>query len=193
MVISCQMGRSMYSNQTDNTLIQIFLPIIQEALISDGFENVTVKQSNQPTQQGLTSNPTVYFFKVSNKRHGYLGRNDFFNGSSQNMNHIESQYYECTFQVSALVLQYPVTPNQFTASDLVNEVASIMQSDNTRAILNSSGVGILRITNFMNPYFIDDKDNYEASPSFDFTLTYQNNRNMLVNTINPFITNVIGV
>ena len=171
------------NNKNDNQLIQIFLPIIQNGLVSDGFNNVIVKQSNQPTQQGINTSPTVYFFKVSSKRYGFLGRYDKWTNSQ--MTHTEVQYMEATFQVSALVLQYPTTPNQYTASDLVYEVSSIMQSDNTRDILNNSGIGILRITDLLNPYFLDDRDQFEASPSFDFVLTYENKRQ----SISPIITN----
>jgi len=160
----------------DNDLIRLFLPIIQAGLIADGFMDVTVKQSNQPTQQGVNSSPTVYFFKVSNKRYGFLGRFDEYNETQGEIVHTESQYYETTFQVSALVRQFPITPNQYTASDLVNEVASILQSDKTLAILNAAGVGILRVIDITNPYFTDDMDQFEASPSFDFTLTYQASR-----------------
>ena len=161
---------------TDNGLIELFLPIIQNGLLADGFTGVTVKQANQPTQQGIPVTPTVYFYKIGNKRYGFLGRWDKWDSVQQKMVHTEAQYYETTFQISALVLQYPVTPGQYTASDLVNEVASVMQSDNTRTILNNSNVGILRVQNISNPYFVDDRDQFEASPSFDFTLLYQNFR-----------------
>ena len=160
--------------KSDNQIIQIFLPIIQDGLVADGFLNVIVKQANQPTQQGVPNTPTVYFFKVSNKRFGYLGRYDKW--VTDHMEHHEVQYMEITFQVSSLVLQYPITPNQYTASDLVNEVASIMQSDNTREILNNNGIGILRVTDISNPYFVDDRDQFEASPFFEFTLTYKDDR-----------------
>jgi hypothetical protein len=176
---------------SDNQLVQLFLPIITAGLIVDGFTNVTVKQSNQPTQQGINTNPTVYFFKVNNKRYGYLGREDVWNGTS--MVHTELQYFETIFQMSALVLQEPKYPALPTASDLVNEVASIMQSDNTRVILNASGVGILRVSEVLNPYFVDDRDNFEASPSFDFTLVYENTRLSTTPIINTFVPNFIAI
>lgn len=177
--------------KTDNQLIQIFLPIIQNGLIEDNFLNVTVKQSNQPTQQGVPKTPVVYFFKVSNKRFGYLGRYDKW--VVDQMVHHEVQYMEITFQISALVLQYPITPNQYTASDLVNEVASIMQSDKTLGILNSNGIGILRITDVTNPYFVDDRDQFEASPSFDFTLVYKNDRVSTSNKIDEYDYKILTV
>ncbi len=180
-------------NKTDNSLIQIFLPIINAGLIADGFTTVTVKQSNQPTMQGINTNPCIYFFKVSNKRYGYLGRYDKWDPNSSSMIHHENQYFESTWQVSALVLQNPNDLTIPTASDLVNEVADIMQSDNCRYILNQSGIGILRITDISNPYFFDDHDNFEASPNFTFTLTYENFRVNTSPIINSFTTNIHGV
>jgi len=161
--------------QTDNMLIQLFLPIIQAGLIADGFNNVVTQQANQPTQQGIPTDPTVYFYKVSNKRYGFLGRFDQWDSNTSTMIHNERQYYETTFRIQALVLQSAKSPT-YTASDLANEVACIMQSDSTLKILNAAGVGILRVTDISNPYFTDDKDNFEALPSFEFTSLYLNDR-----------------
>ncbi len=182
-----------FANVYDNTLIQTFLPIINAQLIVDGFTTVSVKQSNQPTMQGINTNPTCYFFKVAGKRYGYLGRYDAWNSNTSSMVHNESQYYESTWQFAALVLQSPLTPNQFTAADIVDEVASILVSDNSRAILNASGIGLLRISDIVNPYFTDDRDNFEASPSFDVTFTYQNFRIQQDPIINDFTVDVISI
>lgn len=157
----------------DNDLIRLFRPIIQAGLVAQGYSNVDVIQSNQPTQQGIPSTPTVYFFKVGDKRFGFLGREDIWDAPASTMRHVETQYYETTFQVSALVLINPQNTNQYTASDLVNAVAAIMQSDKTRAILNAADVGILRVLSVNNPYFIDDRDQFEAAPFFEFTLVHQ--------------------
>ncbi len=181
------------ANKTDNSLIQVFLPIINNALIDDGFTGVKVMQSNQPTQQGIPTAPTIFFFKVASKRYGYIGRLDEWDADAVEMVHTENQYYESTWQVSALVLQNPATPNQYTASDLVDEVSSIMQSDSTRDILNESGIGILRVQDIVNPYFVDDRDNFEASPSFDFVLTYENFRLSTNPIVSEFNSTIVGV
>ena len=164
------------ANQTDNSLIQIFLPIINDGLIADGFVNIVVQQSSQPTIQGINTKPSIYFSKVGSKRYGFLGRNDLWSVVDEDMVHSEKQYYESSWQVMALVLQSPSTPNQYTASDLVDEVASVMQSDSTRDILSSNGIGILRIQTISNPYFVDDRDNFEASPVLEVTFIYLNTR-----------------
>lgn len=183
----------MFANVYDNTLIQTFLPIINSGLTADGFTTVTVKQANQPTMQGINTNPTCYFFKTHGKRYGYLGRYDAWNSNTSQMVHKESQYYESTWQFSALVLQSPLTPNQYTAADIVDEVASILQSDVSRETLNNSGIGILRISDIVNPYFTDDRDNFEASPNFEVTFTYQNFRVTQDPKIDDFTVDVISI
>lgn len=181
------------SNLTDNSLIQLFLPIIHNQLIVDGFTTTVVKQSNQPTMQGINTVPTVYFFKIGDKRFGFLGRNDVWDSIHSQMVHSESQYIESTWQMASLVLQNPSDLSIPTASDLINEVSSIMQSDKTRDILNASGIGILRITDVRNPYFQDDRDNFEASPNFDITFVYENIRTNLDPIITDFVSQITGV
>lgn len=182
------------SNFTDNSLIQLFLPIIKAGLVADGFTTTVVKQSNQPTQQGIPTAPMVFFTKIYNKRFGFLRREDRWDTLTNSFVHVESQYYETSFQVSALVLQNPSNLSIPTASDLVNEVASIMQSSATLDTLNNAGVGILRITDITNPYFTDDRDNFEASPSFNFVLIYLNERASTSPKITPpILQNIHGV
>lgn len=179
--------------KTDNDVIRVFLPLLNAALAASAFAPVTVVQSYQPTQQGVESDPQVYFFKVGHKRYGFLGRIDQWNEVDQQMEHIESQWIESQWQISALIRQNPATPNQFTAADLVNEVAAIFQSDTIRLALLNEGIGILRIENVSNPYFVDDYENFEASPSFTFTLTYKNTRTTLNPVISEFNNKIIGV
>jgi hypothetical protein len=75
---------------------------------------------------------------------------------------------EATYQLSALNRQ----PDTTTASDLLNSASMIMQGDKFIKALKGSGVGILRITEIRNPYLKDDRDQWQAMPSFDFVLSY---------------------
>ena len=161
---------------TDNQIIQAFLPIINAGLIADGYTGVIVKQAYQPTQQGIQSAPTIYFYKLSDKRYGFLKRYDRWNTNTRQDDHVENQVYETTFQFSALVLQTPPNPSAYTASDLVNEVAAILMSDNARTAMFSAGLQMLRIQEIRNPYFVDDHDQFEASPSFDLVITHNQTR-----------------
>lgn len=175
---------------TDNQLIQLFLPIIQAQLIVDGFTNVIVQQMDQPTQQGIPTTPTVYFQKVYNHRYGWGIAYPKWDTVSQTMVLHEDQWHETSFQVSALYIQNPITPNQFTAADLANEVAYIMQSQKTLIALMAQNVGLLRIENINNPYRQDDRDQFEALPSFDFILTHLESRVSIVRRIRDYVVNL---
>lgn len=170
----------------DNDLARLFIPLINTGLTAVGFAGVSVVQSNQPTQQGTRTAPTVYYFKIGDYRYGFLKREDVWDADLDQMVHSEIQQYETTFQISGLVIQKPTNAYSYTASDLVNEVAAIMQSDLTRNTLMESNVGILRVGDVRNPYFADDKDRFEASPSFDFVLTHLQTRIIIDPVIDSF-------
>lgn len=155
----------------DNELIRLFLPLIKNGLSVD-FPGVIVKQANQPTLQGIETGPTVFFYKIADKRVGFRSSSDEWDETELKEFHTETQQYETTFQISSLVTQDPNNTALFTASDLVNYVAYIMQSANTLKILKESNVGLLRVDNITNEYFSDDRDQFEANPTFTFTLTH---------------------
>lgn len=157
---------------TDNDLIRTFLPLVKNGLAVVPYQDVAVKQNWQPTAQGANTQPTVYFHKLGDKRYGFTGRYDDYNSVTNRFDHSEIQCYETTFQVSTLVRQNPKVTDSFTAADLLNQVAMILNSDTTRFAMASKGVGLLRIIEVPNPYFNDDRDQFEASPSFDFILTH---------------------
>jgi hypothetical protein len=70
-------------------------------------------------------------------------------------------------------MQDPKTPTQYTASDILNLIASILQSDASIAAFQAQGVGVLRVTGVRNPYFLDDRQQNEACPSLDVTFTHK--------------------
>ncbi len=159
----------------DNELIRLFIPIIRSGLQDAGFTDVQIAASYQPTQQSINTASTVFFHKIGDHRYGFVYRNDEWDSENERMVHTEMQQYETTFQVDALVISKPALPS-YTASDLVNEVAAILQSNTAIKELIEHDVGILRITDIRNPYFTDDRDRFEASPSFDFVLTHKQTR-----------------
>lgn len=157
----------------DNQLIQLFRPVILSGLSALGLSNVVVRQSFQPTLQGAESGGVVYFYKLFDYRYGSLGYRDEWDIDNDVMRHVEIQHYETTFQINAMWIQNPSDVNGLTASDLVNIVSQIMQQPSTFELFASNDVGILRITEVGNTYFKDDYNNFEASPSFDFTLSHK--------------------
>lgn len=100
------------------------------------------------------------------------------------MGYTETQQYQSTFQISALVTQDPSNTASLTASDICNYAAYVMQSLPAIQALEAMGVGILKIGQIRNPYFSDDRERWEANPSFDFVLTHK----QIISSVQPVIT-----
>ena len=162
---------------TDNGLFQLLVAGFTALLPARVATPVVVKQKYQPVQQGVKSDPVLYVFKVGDARRGWVQRKDVYDPTADAgrgaFRHLESQWYETTFQVSALSRQDPADPNSITASDLASAGCDIMQSDAMMARLRLSGVGVLRVDAVRNPYFADDAERNEANPSFDFVVTHK--------------------
>jgi hypothetical protein len=157
----------------DNVLITLLINAILAGEASANIPNTPIKQAFQPTSQGVNSGPTAYLYKIGDERVGYVARSDRWDRTNQRMIHTETQQYATTLQISALARQDPALTTQYTASDILNLIASILQSTVTIATLEAQDVGILHINQVRNPYFTDDYQRNEAAPSLDLTLTHQ--------------------
>lgn len=175
------------SSMLDNQLISLVIATIIAGEVNAGIPNTPIAQSFQPRTQGVNSTPTGYMFKVGDRRYGFPERTDVYDSITGADIHTELQVYETTFQMGVLSIQDPTNTAQYTASDIVNLIAHIMQSDATVTALMASNVGILRISDVRNPYFTDDYNRYEAHPSFDFTLTH----NQIITSTTPIINTAI--
>lgn len=156
----------------DNELYKLIFSILRSGFTLRGMD-VSVSQSYQPTQQGTPLKKSVFVHKLYDHRYGHMLRKSEWDLENEVMNTVQSQWYETTFQIDALAIQDPADVDSLTASDLVNTAAQIMQVNSTLETLRAAGVGILRIQDVRNPYFTDDRGRFEASPSFDFTLTHE--------------------
>ncbi len=157
----------------DNQIIPLLIDAIIAGESAANIAGTPVKQAFQPTSQGVNSQPTAYLYKIGDQRVGYVARADKWDAVNSVMVHTETQQYTTTFQISALAQQNPATPTQYTASDILNLIASILQSSVTIATLEAQDVGVLHIGEVRNPYFLDDFQRNEASPSMDVVLAHK--------------------
>ncbi len=169
----------------DNALIAIVISTIIAGESAAGIPGTPIKQAFQPTLQGTNTQPTAYLYKIGDRRVGFVSRSDVW--ETDRMVHTEQQIYETTFQISALATQNPKTPTQYTASDILNLIASILQSSVTIASFEAEGVGIEHISEVRNPYFLDDRQQNEACPSLDFTISHS----QIITTTTPVITETV--
>lgn len=167
---------------------------------NNGSSNIAVKQAYQPTMQGANREPTLYLYKVSDRRHGSPFRRTVFvpegswepspvfdqaqvwSGNDGKAVKVEAQVYETTFQINALVKQDPSKLDGYTASDILNYCAAVLQSEETRTAFRAAGLDFLRISDVRNPYFLSDRGGFEASPSLDFVVIH----NQVLSSSVPF-------
>lgn len=171
----------------DKELTILIIATIKAGLAARGINGVAVMQGNQPTQQGVPTGPMVALYQFPSRRYGWMRRADVWvppvGEVAGYMAHQEVQKMETTFQVTALYPQLPENTGGLTACDLANTVADILQSDAGLAQLRAVNAGIYRVTDIRLTAFVDDRDRFEYSPNFDFTVTHQNERV----TMNPAV------
>lgn len=166
----------------DNQLIALILSTLNQQLVVAGIPGMPIVQANQPTNQGVLQEPAAYLHKVGDHRIGWPEKIYVWNENTQQEENHDRTSYQTMFQISTLATQVAGNVSQLTASDYLNLISYILQSDVTIGILSANGVGILHIGQIANPYFKDDRDRYEASPSLTFTLTH----NQVINTTAPY-------
>lgn len=154
---------------TDNELIAAFIPEISSRMTTYGVP-VIIRQSFQPVGQGAETLPTIYLFKIGDKRIGQPTRVNTYNTGLAQMVDDDVQLVESTFQFTGLVRQ--TDASAATASDVVNIAAMIVGGAEFINAMRLVGAGVLKVGEVRNPYFTDERNQNAASPSFDLTLVY---------------------
>lgn len=156
----------------DNALIDLLATQLEAAVLHGGWSFI-VEQKDQPTQQGVPSEGAVFFQKIQDRPYGSPMIRKVSNFPTMTFTEHNDQWYETTFQISALVTQNPENLTLPTASDVANYVKMYLASRASRMVLMQQNVGILRVTQVRDPAFQNDRERFEYHPNFDLTLTYQ--------------------
>lgn len=166
----------------DNQIIALIISIMRSGLDSIGLNDVLIKQQWQPRQSGIETQDTLYLSKILATRYGFPSRKDVYDESTGQFTHTETIWRTPTFQFSGYALQNPDNVNETTASDITEMAADVMQTSATRLLLLDQNVGIIRITDVRENYFVNERGRYQQNPSFDFVLSY---RFTLTNMVSP--------
>lgn len=158
----------------DNDIWRHLIPVFAAGFVRAGRDDVTVKQGYQPETIGANQGPTLYLAKLFDRRIGHVKRKDEeFNPVTGLITHEERQWYESTFQAMAIYPQIAADETGWTPSDLANIGAAIIQSDEAITALRAVGLGVLRVAEVRNPRFTNERDQFDAAPSFDFILAHE--------------------
>jgi hypothetical protein len=158
--------------KTDNEVWAIIMQAINGGLALRGF-NAEVIQAFQPVQEGVTLEPLVTVNSITSKRYGWPEDTSFFDEEALELRRREGYWLERTYQVNALQAMPDVTSTGKTAFDYIDAVAAILQTSSVLEFFRNNGIGMLRIEPLRVTYWLDDKEQQEQTPSFDFTLTYR--------------------
>jgi hypothetical protein len=156
---------------TDNQLIDILATQLEAASANAGW-NYGVVQKDEPTVQGTPTDPTIFFEKLFDVPYGWAHTEDVPNVEAMTFAETDTQAYETHFQVSALVIQNPSDLTIPTASDVCNYMKQYLAARSIVAALFALGVGVLKVSEVRNPFAVDDRNMFEANPSFDIVLTH---------------------
>lgn len=183
---------------TDNELIAAIISTLEPYVQAKFGATYEFAQKNQPELQGTPSTPVVYLEKLFDKRYGWVRRDvDMWTPATgptdTTISTKDVQLYETTFQFSALVLQDPSDLTIPTASDLVNYVSMLLGTAIILAALRQKGANVQRSTSVRNPYWVDDFDRFEASPSFDIVLQHHRDLDLTVPEISAVEVRVYSV
>lgn len=147
--------------------------VLLDGLTLYGYPSILVLQSFQPTKQGVPTTPVVYFTKIMTHRHGWQGRSYQYNETNANYDKTESYCLEATYQINAVIKQDLTDGSSVSSYDIVDLCAGILQSEETLDAFKAAEIGIERIQDIRTPRYLNDEDEFDEEPSFDFVLTYQ--------------------
>lgn len=157
--------------------------LVRAALLDELPPGTEVQQAYQPLTTGVPTAPTVFMQTIiPARRVGWVGRRETGDG----MLHEETQWLETTLQIGALAWVGPESDAP-TAMDLCRMAADILQGDKGMDMLGVHRVRPLRIGEVRNTYFVNDRDQYEANPSFDVVLSHVQIREGATPPVSEFI------
>lgn len=152
----------------DKALLALIISTMHTGLLAQGV-TVGIKQSYQPTQQGVPLAPTLFIYKARDRRYGFPQISYTVDGMGL-ATFTSKQDMITTFQIEASAPQNPSELTSFTASDYLNVAAMVLSTTDAFRI---AGVNIMRISAMREMHFKDERGQFEAMPSFDLSITHQ--------------------
>lgn len=177
----------------DNALAALIRTVLLDNFALQQMATVQVLANYQPTSQGRVEGPAVYFFRVGDPLYGWQSRERTWNLANQEFDYKETQIYQSTFQFMAIAPSDPTNLTLPTPNDLLSIAKLILGSRKAVDAFKAQSVGVQRITAQRNPYFLNDRSQFEASPSFDFTVSHKRSIIQQTPAIDSFEANIYRV
>lgn len=147
-----------------------------------GVTDLPVKQGYQPTTQGRVTR-CVYFWMLPTTPIGEQSRSYATDPQSLELRQTETQNLATTFQIGALIPDDPSDDAQQTAMDITILCRQIVKSQPFIRAMTAANAGVRDVTAIRNPQFVNEQDQFEYNPSFDFTVTHKQSIMQLTDSI----------
>lgn len=137
-----------------------------------GVPAIPVKQGFQPTTQGRVPR-CVYYWAIDDTPEGAQYTDHVTDPNTLQLTTAETQIWATSFQIGALIPDDPADDSQLTAKDVTTILRQIVVSQPFVAALTAQNIGVRRPTPIRNPQFLNEQNQFEYNPSFDFTVTHK--------------------
>lgn len=137
------------------------------SLSAAGIVGYPVIAGYQQRGQGRVSTG-IYYWTIGEHNYGWQGAKTIVVGDELFTK--EMQIVEQTYQIQTFVKERDA---EYSALDLATKIRMAISSRlfiNALAVYN---IGVQRPTSIRSPFFVNDRDQYEANPSFDFVLSHK--------------------
>jgi len=155
----------------DKALRAAIRAALVDCLAHAGVTDLPVIAGNQPSVAQGREPRAVYFWSVSDTPRGWQGRTLKTNPSTFQLETVETQFVQTMFQVNVFTPDDPEDTTSDTAKDLCNLVRMLVQSNRFTEAMTAVGIGVQTPSPIRAPFFVNDFDQYEQNPSFDFTVS----------------------
>lgn len=173
-------------------LIALVRGQIVAGLARYGITDLPVKQGYQPVTQGRVTR-CVYFWMLPTTPIGEQSRSYATNPTTLQLQQTETQNLATSFQIGALIPDDPTDDAQQTAMDITILCHQIVKSQPFIRAMTAANAGIRDVTTIRNPQFVNEFDQFEYNPSFDFTVTHKQSIMQLTDSIDAMEFNLYRV
>ena len=139
-----------------------------------GMANVQVIADYQPTQQGRETGPAIYIHSLGEEQEGrQSSRYQPVPSIPVTLRRTERQMLATTMQITVYAPE-DATLTPPLPTDLARVASMALQSVAfVEALVQQyPGSGVRRVTPIRRPYIVNDRGQFEQSPSFDITLAH---------------------
>jgi hypothetical protein len=157
----------------ESTMWKALIATLEAGLLAESLSDVVVRQAYQPRSQGASVERSAYLHKVTSQRVGVQGRSAVWNPAQLNFTETDKYWLAQTMQLTVQAEQNIADQDSLTAYDIAERCAAILQTRQTRDLLLAAGISIQKITDVRDEYALDDLDQFDINPSFDFILLYE--------------------